>query len=377
MGMVVPIVMLVSIFLLFVAIGVVYFVYWFINNSRNNMNVDTKTKALDVFVYLGIGITLVTSVFNLLQILFTAIDRKFADVLNVSYVDIYNSDIRLAVSFLVVMYPIYLVLSWYVSKDIEKFLYKRDIAVRKIMIYAMIFITVCTLIGTLVSAIYTYLGGELTASFAYKAISVFLVSLSVFGYYFYAAKRDYTKKTFVPLIVTVSVSLVVIASLIWSINIVGTPSAMRAKRLDSTRLSDLSSIQQQVLNKLNGNDKLPINLSDLNDAFLGYSIPLDPVTKESYVYRVIEQPVIRLNYTTQKKEMVSNATFEICANFQTVRDTNQQNGTSAIKTGLMPADISYSASNYYYEGDTSPFWNHGIGETCFKRVVTTDMYYGK
>jgi pantothenate kinase len=29
------------------------------------------------------------------------------------------------------------------------------------------------------------------------------------------------------------------------------------------------------------------------------------------------------------------------------------------------------------EGDVSPFWNHGIGETCFKRVITSDMYYGR
>ena len=54
------------------------------------MNGDTKAKALDVFIYLGIGISLVVSVYNLLQILFTAIDRKFVDVLNYSYVDIYS-----------------------------------------------------------------------------------------------------------------------------------------------------------------------------------------------------------------------------------------------------------------------------------------------
>lgn len=341
------------------------------------MNGDTKTKALDVFVYLGIGITLVTSVYNLLQILFTAIDRKFADVLSSSNVDIYNSDVRLAAAFLVVMYPLYLLLSWYVAKDIAKFLYKRDLTIRKVMIYTTIFITVLSLIGTLVSIIYTYLGGELTVRFAYKALSVFVLSLAVFWYYFYSVKRDYSKKSSIPMIATIVATVVVVASLAWSISIVGTPSQMRLIRLDSTRLSDISSIQQQVLNRLQTTDKIPATLSELNDAFQGYSVPVDPVTKASYVYRVIQQPVVRLNYAMQRKEMTTNAIFEICATFETVRNTNNQELKNVPTGPVMSIDVPYSVSNYYYSGDTSPFWNHGIGETCFKRIITPDMYYGK
>lgn len=341
------------------------------------MNGDNKTRALDVFLYLGIGISLVTSVYNLLQILFTAIDRKFADVLSPSYVDVYNSDMRLAVAFLVVMFPLYIVLSWYVAKDIAKFLYKRDLTIRKVMVYTMIFVTVLSLIGTLVSIIYTYLGGELSARFAYKAASVFVVSLSVFGYYFYSARRDYSNKTSVPLIATLVASVIVLGSLAWSISIVGTPAEMRLKRLDSTRLSDISSIQQQVFNRFQTTDKLPMDLSELNDAFQGYSVPVDPVTKESYVYRVSQQPVVKVNYATQKKEMTTNAVFELCATFDTVRDTNSMRGGSPpIKAGVLSVDVPYSVSNYYYDGDQSPFWNHGTGEVCFKRIISPDMYYG-
>lgn len=372
--MIVPIVALIGIFLLFALIGGVYFIYWLIN-SKNNMNGESKTKALDVFVYLGIGITLVTSVYNLLQIVFTAIDRKFADVLSPSYVDMYNSDVRLSVALLVVMYPLYLLLSWYVAKDISKFLYKRDLTIRKVMIYTMLFVTILSLVGTLVSIIYTYLGGELTVRFAYKAASVFLVSLSVFGYYFYSARRDYSKKSPVPAIATIVATVVVLASLVWSISIVGTPSEMRAKRIDSNRLSDISSIQQEVFNHFQSTDKLPLTLGELNDAFQGYAVPVDPVTNEGYVYKVVQQPVMKMNYSTQKKEMTTNAIFELCATFDTVREISGQ-GTSYSKPSMLSVDYSYSASNYYYEGDQSPFWNHGVGEVCFKRVISPDMYYG-
>ncbi len=377
MDMVVSIVAFVGVVLLFAVIGGIYFIYWFIN-SKNNMNGDTKTKPLDVFLYLGIAITLVTSVYNLLQILFTAINQKFADVLNPSYVDIYSSDMRLSVAFLVVMYPLYILLSWYLAKDISKFLYKRDLTIRKVMIHAIIFITLLSLIGTLISIIYTYLGGEITSRFMYKAEAIFVVSFSVFGYYYYSAKRDYSKKTLVPIGSTILASVVVVASLVWSIGIVGTPTEMRAKRLDSTRLSDLSSIQQQVFNRFQTTDKLPLTLGELNDVFQGYAVPVDPVTKEDYVYRVVQQPVVKINYATSKKEMTANAIFEICATFETMRDTNSPRGGSyPVKSGMLPIDISYSVSNYYYEGDVSPFWNHGVGETCFKRIITADMYYGK
>ncbi len=379
MSMVVIIVALSGIFFLSAVIGGIYFIYSLIN-PKNNMNGDTKAKALDVFIYLGIGISLVVSVYNLLQILFTAIDRKFVDVLNSSYIDVYNSDVRMAVALLVVMYPLYVLLSWYVAKDIAKFLYKRDLTIRKIMIYITIFVTVCSLIGTLVSIIYTYLGGELSVRFAYKALSVFVVSLGVFGYYFYSVKRDYSIKTFVPVISTTVATIIVFASLFWSISIVGTPAEMRAKRLDSTRLSNISSLQQQVLSIFQNTDKLPVTLDELNDVFQGYAVPVDPVTKESYGYKVVEQPVMKFNYTTNKKEMATNAVFELCATFETVRNVNS-NGYGIKNAPIMPgftsSDISYSVSNYYYEGDQTPFWNHEARETCFKRIISPDMYYGK
>lgn len=374
--MVVPIVATVGVVLLFAVIGGGYFIYSLITNR---MNGETKTKALDVFLYVGIGITLITSVYNLLQILFTAINRKFPDVLNPVYVDVYNSDMRLAFAFLVVMFPLYLVLSWYVAKDIAKYHYKADLVVRKVLIYATLFITIGSIIGTLVSIIYSYLGGEITVRFMAKAASVFIVSAGVFGYYYYSIRRDYTQKTSVPMIATVVAAAVVLASLVWSISVVGTPSYMRSLRMDSNRLSDLSSIQQQVFSRYQATDKLPLTLAELNDAFQGYSVPVDPVTKESYVYRVTQQPVSRVNFATQKKEMVTNAIFEICATFETVREANYSRGgvSYPMKGGVLGMDTSYSVSNYYYEGDQSPFWNHGIGETCYKRIISPDMYYGR
>ncbi len=344
---------------------------------RKNTTMESKTKAVDVFVYAGIFISLLVSVSNIVQILFAAIERRFTDVLEAGqYMDAYSSDMRMAIASLIVAFPIYLALSMYVSKDISKFHFKRDLLIRKLFVYVTLFATAITVLGALVATIYTYLGGELTVRFGLKALATILVAALVGGYYLYALKRNYTKETKLPYLFAGVSTVLVLAALVWSISIIGTPKEMRARRIDDTRLSDISSLQQQVYNHFQTTDKLPATLSELNDAFQGYAVPTDPMTKASYEYRVIQQPTIAVDFMTKKKVMTSNAIFELCADFDTVRETNGDGSPSYPKGGI-GTDAPYLASNYYYEGDQSPFWNHEAEHTCFKRVITPSMYYGQ
>ena len=79
--------------------------------------------------------------------------------------------------------------------------------------------------------------------------------------------------------------------------------------------------------------------------------------------------------------MVTQAVFQLCATFDTVRKVDSRGQiivTSPVTTGNgIATDSLYLASNYYSEGDQSPFWNHDKGETCFKRIISPDMYYGR
>lgn len=370
--MIITIVLIVALLLLALICGAAYLVYSLTTSKTMN---STTTKMLDVFIYVGIGISLIVTVTNLLQVIFAAIERKFVDTLSYGgYVDASYSDVRFAIASLVVLFPIYLGLSWYVSKDIQKYLYKQDIWVRKALIYGTLFITVLSLIGTLVSVIYTYLGGELSVRFGYKAGAVFAIAGLLFAYYTYSLRRNYSKKTIVPLCIAIASTVFVIGTILWSISIIGTPKEMREKKIDSTRLSDLSRIQQEVFNQFQMTDKLPADLTNLNNAFQGYTVPLDPVTKVPYKYTVIKQPTFRVNFETKKKEMMTEGVFEMCATFGTVRELNDRGQMVVDKGGSLS---EFSASNYYYDGDQSPYWNHTAGETCFKRIITPEMYYGR
>lgn len=338
---------------------------------RKNTTMESKTKAVDVFVYVAVFIALVVSITNIVQIMFAAIERKFTDVLEIGrYVDVYQNDMRMAIASLIVAFPVYIALSLYISRDIKRFHYKRDLPIRKVFIYVTLFVTALTLLGSLVATIYTFLGGELTTRFELKALTVFVVAFAVGGYYLYALKRDYAKETKLPYLFAGVSTLLVLLAIVWSVSIIGTPKQMRMKRIDDARLTDVSRIQQEIYNHFQTTDKLPGSLSELDDAFQGYVVPKDPVTGSAYEYRVIQQPVVRRNVALNTKELATPAIFEICATFDTERTYNDR-GTPIM------TDKMYSISNQYYIGDVSPFWNHGIGKTCFHREITSDMYYGR
>ena len=342
---------------------------------------DTKSTVKDIFVYLGIFITLIVSVYNIIQIVFAAIDIKWKDLATITYnYDIYNDGVRFAVASLLVLYPLYVLFSFIASKDIMLHLAKKDLRLRKAFVYSALFITACTMIGTLISIIYTFLGGDLSIRFGLKAIFIIFLSAVIGGYYYYIAKRDYTKASKVPMILAIAVSAAVLGLVIWSITIIGTPSEVRKMKQDNTRLEHLSSIQQQVLYSFNNKGKLPEKIAELENALGGFSVPMDPVTNASYEYKILNQGKLVMDYTTKTRKLTVPAKFEICATFETKRAYNA-NGvrTSSPDVPVGVGGVSeamYSVNNFYYGGDISPFWNHEAERTCFTRIISGDLYYG-
>ena len=320
------------------------------------------TKGVDILIYLLIIISLCTSVYHIINITFSIIDFKWGDSLTNIY-QTYNDSIRMSIATLIVMFPIYFGLSFYVSKLIAKDITRSESRPRKITIFASIFITSITLIGSLISIIYKFLGGELTTSFGLKVFFVILLALIVGGYYLYSLYRDFKKRTSVPKIFAVVSVVLVLASISLGIFVFGTPTEMRDRRYDDQRLSDISTIQNQVLNYWQSHKIIPDNLSQLNDPFQGFSVPIDPQTKNQYEYKIISQSSLIYNGLNQ---VPSDAKFEICANFVTVRDTVTD--TTDVKNMVQPVGF------YYNSYDQTPFWNHDIGRACFTRTITKEMY---
>ena len=141
-----------------------------------------KSSAKDVFLHLLAIVTLYGSVISFLTLMFQLIDTWFPDVLNYNYGS--SQSIRWSASMLIVMFPVYLLLTWMINKDFAKTPARREIKVHKWLGYLTLFLSAVTIIVDVVTLVYNLLGGEITVHFILKVLIVLVVAGLVFYYYF-------------------------------------------------------------------------------------------------------------------------------------------------------------------------------------------------
>jgi type II secretory pathway pseudopilin PulG len=130
----------------------------------------------------------------------------------------------------------------------------------------------------------------------------------------------------------IAASVVVLATVVASVWVTGSPSAQREARLDERRVGDLDNIKDAIRSYTQEHDALPADLAELKtQPGIRLSIA-DPVTAAPYEYVA-----------------TGARTYQLCARFTT--DTAQQ----------MPND--------YQSRDVH--WAHGIGRQCFDRTAGT------
>ncbi len=127
------------------------------------------------------------------------------------------------------------------------------------------------------------------------------------------------------------ISLIAIAALIFGFSIVGSPSDIRAKEFDKTRLSNISYLKSQIETYYNTNYALPYNLSDLSSS--SYS---------SYYKNYTKDPETKKDFEYTK---TNNTSYKLCTAFGA------------------PSNIATDTS--YYDFDTT----HPKGNYCFKFTV--------
>jgi len=308
----------------------------------NNENQIIKSSPKDVFMHLLNMIALYASATSILVLLFQYINIYFPDILN-PYFDP-GSPMRGAIASLIIIFPVFILTSKFIQKDIEKFPQKSELKIRKWLLYFTLFIAAIIIIGDLVSLIYNFLQGELTIRFFLKIISVLAVAASILGYYLYESRRkpgviSSKIKIFTRLVIAIVAVIVIIGFFI-----AGSPFKQRLVRFDRERVNDLQMIQGQIVNFWMNKEKLPASLNDLKDNISGFVAPVDPETGNPYEYRV-----------------KGNLTFELCANF---------NFTS--KEGA----VNISAPAYPRYG-IEENWNHSAGRVCFERTIDPDIYKPK
>jgi hypothetical protein len=140
-------------------------------------------SAREAFMYVLMFTTLFVSAYNLGDLLFDIIDRRFPDPVSPRGEVFTLQSIRWALSALIVAFPIFLWMAWLIARLVQADPTKRASRIRRRLTYITLFVAACVLIGDVITVVYSFLGGELTTRFVLKVITVGAIAGTAFGYY--------------------------------------------------------------------------------------------------------------------------------------------------------------------------------------------------
>jgi len=286
--------------------------------------------AKDFFLYLFNTGVLYFSAVSFITLIFQYIEHLIPDPLRTYYSgEVFNGPMRFAISSLIILFPVYILTARWLSKDLDKNPAKRELWVRRWLIYVTLFITAITIVVDLITLLNYFLGGDFTLRFGLKVLTVLIVAGAVFAYYLFSLKREpgtgsATRKAFM------WVSIIIVgASIIGAFFIVGSPQNARLAQYDQQRVRALQAIDNDINVYYQEYERLPERLEDLGGAvtFNRGETYLDPVTEEPYQYRSL-----------------GGSVYELCATF----------------------DLPSNEKEPYYDYFN---WTHGKGRTCFTRTL--------
>lgn len=302
------------------------------------MDPKPKITASDFFLHLGSIIVLYGLIGSLLILLFRVIDAAYPPILEAYQYYSYPS-ISFPVASVIVLFPLFVLLSFLIQGTFAVDPQKKQLDVRRWLVYLTLFLAGAVTAGDLITVIYYFLDGQdLTTAFLLKALSVLVVAGAVFGYY-YRELHD--------LISSVErnvwrglVAVFILGSIAAGFATIGMPGTQRAYRYDEQRLSDLQQIQGQIISHWIAKEKLPASLEALNDSLSYYSMPMDPETRTPYEYKV-----------------AGERAFQLCATFNL-----------APRVG---ASLSYAKP---FAQGASDNWTYKQGHYCFDRIIDPELY---
>ena len=307
---------------------------------------NNKTTPKDFFLHIGAAIALYAAFVALISLVFSLVDYWLPDSLAYGF---YSSSIAWPVSMIIVLVPVLYVLEWLLRRDIRKMPEQREIWVRRWRIYLTLFLAGAVIVGDLITLIYNYMNGEVSARFIYKILAVLIISAITFV--FYISERGSGDRCNKMSTIFAWIGIVVaLALIICGFIVVGSPTTQRQIRFDSQRVSDLESVQWQVISYWQSHGSMPSALSDLSESDSYFTIPTDPETKANYDYI-----------------KTASTTFKLCAIFDRASTDNSGRGVYGNNYGGLYSSMDYAPSS-------GSFWKHAAGNQCFEKKIDPKVY---
>jgi hypothetical protein len=294
-------------------------------------------SAREAFLYLVLFSTLYTSAISFGSLLYQFIGRAFPHPATRDVVFDQLSAVRWSTASLIIAFPVFLLLSRTMYRAIRRDPEKRTSKIRKWLTYLTLFVAAGVLLADLITLVFNLLGGELTARFLLKVLTVGGIAGSVFGYYLWDLRQDdveperWVAKHLGVRVFSGVIIAAVAAGVIGGLYLAGSPEKARLARLDDRREVDLQLISRAVDFYWSQKRELPPDLEQLSrERGVRVRSIRDPETAEPYEYRI----------TGEK-------TYELCAVFDREDDRPEERyPIEPVATG-------------------ERFWSHGAGRVCF------------
>jgi hypothetical protein len=250
---------------------------------------SAATAAKDAFFYLLAFSTLATWTIGLGSLAFSLIDQWLADALfSTAYNQAYETyGIAAAMASILVAFPIYMLVTRTVNRDVSTHPEKLNSSVRKWLTYMALVIAAGVFIGDLVTALTYLLRGEITSRFLAKAFAVLVLSGGVFFYYYFGQRKP--EEVDAPRGLGRDASMAILSALVVSLMVIlgflriGGPATQRMARADDKRIQDIYQLSAQIQNRWRSGRTLPHDLGELSGVAIS-----DPVTRRAYDYHAGE-----------------------------------------------------------------------------------------
>jgi Domain of unknown function (DUF5671) len=307
---------------------------------------NSKTTPKDFFLWAGAMVALYWSVIAFIFLVFNYIDYAFPSPLSYLPPNPYDTGVGHEMASIVVLFPVYAALMWIIGRDQAADPSRAEVWVRRWALVLTLFVAGLTIVGDLVSLLNAFFSGnELTAAFLLKTLVLLLVAGGVCMHFLadlwgYWRQRPDRKR-----LVGYGTAALAALSICAGFVLFGTPAAAQSYRLDAQRVSDLQTIQSEILSYWQRAGALPPTLGVLNDSISNTTVPQDPKTGQPYEYKLL-----------------GGTSFQLCATFNA-----DSEGIPAASSPTAPAPLGgYSA--------VDDNWQHGAGQTCFLRTINPALY---
>jgi hypothetical protein len=310
-----------------------------------------KTTPKDFFLWAGAMIALYVSAISFIRLVFDYINYVFPDALNSYYYsDPYSGSVSFEIASLIVLFPVFLVLMRVIRNLMMVDASRRDIWIRRWALYLTVFIAGVTIAGDLITLLYYFLSGQdITIRFVLKVAVVLLVAGGGFMHFLADLWGYWIENPQLARRVGWATGALIVVTIFAGFFIIGTPWQARQYRLDDRRVTDLQSLQSEILSFYQQKQTLPSALTQLQDPTIYYTVPTDPSTGAQYEYR-----------------KTADLSFELCATFAAATRANANGRNVGI---TMPAS-PYGGPGISGENN----WLHQAGRSCFSRTVDPDFY---